>query len=154
MGKSITTALTRWRWAAYPLYTAYRDMAVSIAGGNAVQGGSVPVSGMTFGVTAGHLDFDAPSLSGFRGSVELASWVSLGGANTSGDSVLLSADGSTLTVPVTFTTESFTAEGYSVNETWTGQLVAVIPEPSPVALVGLGLAALAAWNVRRGKRLL
>jgi hypothetical protein len=137
----------------YPLYTAYRDMTVSITGGNAVQGGSAPVTGMNLGLTAGHLDFDAPSITGYRGTVGLSSWVSPSGANTSSGSVLLSADGSTLTVPVTFATESYNAGIYGgVFETWTGTLVAVIPEPSSVALVGLGLAALAARNARRGKR--
>jgi hypothetical protein len=134
------------------LYVAYRDMTLSLAGGTAVQGGSVPVAGMgmTLGFTAAHLDFDVPSYPGFRGTVPLSSWTSPSGANTSIGSVSMSADGSTLTVPVTFTTTSYGAGG--VTETWTGTLYAVIPEPSSMALFGVGLTALAAWNARRGKR--
>ncbi len=136
------------------LYTAYRDMTMSITGGNVVQGGSTPVTGTTLAFTAAHLDFDAPGVSGYRGTVGLGSWNSPSGADTSLGSISLSADGSLLTVPVTFTTTSFSAgpSPYNVVETWTGTLYAVIPEPSALALVGLGLAVFAAWNVRRGKR--
>jgi hypothetical protein len=138
-------------YGVYPLYVAYRDMTVSITGGNAVQGGTAPATGMTLGFTAAHLDFDAtPAVANYRGTVPLSSWTSPSGANTSSGNVVLSPDGSTLTVPVIFTTTSYGAGG--VTETWTGQLVAVIPEPSSVALVGLGLGAFAAWNIRRGKR--
>lgn len=132
------------------LYVAYRDLTLSITGGNAVQGGSAPVAGMTLGFTAAHLDFDVPAVSGFRGTVALGSWASPSGPNTDAGSVTLSTDGSTLTIPVSFTTVSYGAGG--VTETWTGQLVAVIPEPGSVALVGLGVGAFAAWNTRRGKR--
>lgn len=137
------------------LYAAYRDMTISISGGNAVQGGTAPVTGMTLGFTAAHLDFDAPAVANYRGTVPLGSWNSPSGLNTSGGSVSLSADGSTLTIPVTFSTTSFYAGPfpYDVTETWSGQLVALIPEPSSVALVGLGLAAFAGWKIRRGRRL-
>ena len=136
------------------LYTAYRDMTMSITGGNVVQGGSTPVTGTTLAFTAAHLDFDAPGVSGYRGTVGLNSWNSPSGANTSFGNISLSADGSLLTVPVTFTTTSFSAgpSPYNVVETWTGTLYAEIPEPSSLALVGLGLAAFAVCSIRRRER--
>ena len=69
----------------------------------------------------------------------------VGGPNTS--AALASFDGYTLTLPITFHTT-----GSNRFEDWTGQLVAVIPEPSSLALAAMGLLGLAGWQSRRSRR--
>jgi hypothetical protein len=66
------------------------------------------------------------------------------GANTS--AALASFDGYTLTLPITFHTT-----GSNRYEDWTGQLVATIPEPSSLALAGIGLLGLVGLQFRRSR---
>jgi hypothetical protein len=68
------------------------------------------------------------------------------GANTS--AALASFDGYTLTLPITFHTT-----GSNRYEDWTGQIVAVIPEPSTLVLAGLGLLGLVGLQSRRSRSL-
>ncbi len=109
---------------------AYRSLVLDLTSGTAVNG-SAP-SGVNLAFTAGHLDWGAivsPNTP-FGGT---SSMVGVNGADTSGS--LVSFDGTTLVLPVQLHTV-----GSNRFEDWTGQIVAVIPEPSflSLALAGLG----------------
>jgi hypothetical protein len=118
---------------------AYRSLVLDLSGTAA--NGSAP-SGVNLTFTGGHLDWGAiisPSTP-YGGT---SSMIGVSGLDTS--SSLVSFDGTTLSLPVQFHTL-----GSNRYEDWSGTLVAVIPEPSSIALalVGLGLFAARA----RGRR--
>ncbi len=125
------------------LNAAYRSLTLDING--AVVNGAAP-SALNLAFTAGHLDWGAivsPNTP-FGGT---STMVGVGGLNTSSLLVSLSPGtgyGSTLTLPVTFHTV-----GANRFEDWTGTLVAVVPEPSSIALTGLALGAFAVWRRKR-----
>lgn len=110
----------------------YRSLILNITTGTA-QNGLAP-SGLTMQFTTGTLDYGAATpLGNIPGTSNLAG---VNGLNTSAG--LVSWDGTTLTLPVTFHTV-----GSNRDEFWTGTLVAVaVPEPTTVAFLSvLGLGA-------------
>lgn len=122
---------------------AYRDLTLDITAGTATDG-AVP-AGMTLAfIGASKLDYGATA-----GGNPAAGGTSLldgvGGANTSAS--LVSFDGTTLTLPVTFATT-----GSNRSETWTGTIVAVVPEPSSLVLLGVGLMGLVGSRLHRSRR--
>ena len=116
-------------------------MTLDITSGTA-QHGQAP-SGMTETWTGGLLTWGAYTDGG--PIVETDSMVGYSGADTSLG--LVSFDGYTLTLPITFHTGNDV-----VNDYWSGQLVAVIPEPSTLALAGVGLLGLVGLHVWRSRR--
>ncbi len=74
-----------------------------------------------------------------------SSMAGVSGPNTA--AALVAFDGTTLTMPITFHTT-----GSNRYEDWTGQIVAVIPEPSALAIAGVGLLGVAALQHRRSRR--
>lgn len=122
---------------------AYRSLSLDITAGS-VTSGAAPV-GMTLAFTGGKLDWGATTGLGPTGGT--SSLVGVSGANTS--ALLASLDagtgyGSTLILPVTFHTT-----GSNRAEDWTGTLVAVIPEPSAMAMLTMGLVAFLGCRSRR-----
>jgi hypothetical protein len=132
-----------------PWYSAFRDLTLDISAGTGSLAGD-PAAGMTLGFTgASKSDGSGPGFAlGFSYPVGL--WAISSGVNGSAGNVTW--DGTTLKIPVVLQTQSFN-NGLLINaETWTGQIVAVvgaIPEPSTLALAGLGLVAFAASKLRR-----
>ncbi len=121
---------------------AYRSLTLDIPAGTAVNGAAA--SGMNLAFTAGHLDWGAvvaPSTP-YGGS---SSMVGVNGANTSAG--LVSFDGTTLSLPIQLHTT-----GSNRFEDWAGTLVAVIPEPSSMALAMLGLGFVAVNRRARDRR--
>jgi hypothetical protein len=110
---------------------AYRSLVLDITSGTAANG-TAP-SGVNLAFTGGNLDWGA-IISPSTPAGGTSSMVGVSGVDTS--SSLVSFDGTTLILPVQLHTL-----GSNRFEDWTGQIVAVIPEPSSVtlALVGLGL---------------
>lgn len=124
---------------------AYRNLVLDITAGT-VTSGAAP-AGMTLAFTGGKLDWGATTGLGPTGGT--SSLVGVSGANTS--ALLASLDagtgyGSTLILPVTFHTT-----GSNRAEDWTGTIVAVIPEPSAIAMLAVGLVALLGRRSRKAR---
>jgi hypothetical protein len=121
---------------------AYRSLVFDITSGTA-ENGQAP-SGMNFEFTGGHLDWGAivsPSTP-YGGT---SSMVGVAALDTAVG--LATFDGFTLTLPVQLHTL-----GSNRYEDWAGTIVAVIPEPSSVALSLVGLGLLAARARARARR--
>jgi hypothetical protein len=129
----------------------YSGMTMDLGTGTA-QNGLAP-SGMTDLWTAGTLTYGAANATLPAGPYTPiaggpSSLVGVFGSDTS--SALVSWNGNTLDLPITFHTT-----GSNRNEYWSGQLVASIsevPEPSTLALAGLGLLGLAGLRFSRSRR--
>lgn len=125
------------------LNAAYRSLTLNLNG--ALVNGAAP-SAVNISFSSGVLDWGAivaPSTP-FGGS---SSMIGVSGLNTASGLVSLSPGtsyGSTLVLPVTFHTV-----GSNRFEDWTGTIVAVVPEPSSMALAGLALGVFAIWRCKR-----
>jgi len=116
---------------------------LSMTLGGTVANGAAP-SAMTDQWTAGMLDWGAtygPPPGTLVYPAVPAGINTAAQADTSAS--LVSWDGTTLILPVTFHTT-----GSNRNEYWTGTIVATVPEPSTVALALVGLGLLAATRAR------
>lgn len=129
------------------VWGVYRNLTLDITAGTATD--LAAPSAMTMAFTGGSkLDY-AIYVNGnpYQGSSGSLVGVAFG-PNTSASLVSLSPGtgwGATLVLPVTLHTT-----GPNRNEFWTGTIVAVVPEPSSLALVGMGLLGLV--TLRRCKR--
>ncbi len=127
----------------------YKNIVMNITAGTAQNG--VAPTGMTMQIATGTLDYGILVLPStpVSGSSNLAG---VSGANTSAS--LVSFDGTTLILPVTFQTTG----GSGRVENWNGTLLAVaIPEPTTIALLGglgLGVGYYGYSRRRATKRLL
>ncbi|MCX6917323.1 MAG: PEP-CTERM sorting domain-containing protein [Verrucomicrobia bacterium] len=129
----------------------YGGMTLDLTTGTA-QNGAAPV-GMTDAWTAGTLTWGAANSAlpfgpwnPVGGGVALMGGIS--GPDTS--ATLASWDGTTLILPITFHTT-----GSNRYEDWSGQLVATlseVPEPSTLALAGMGMLVLAGLQFSRSRR--
>ncbi|MCC6820682.1 MAG: PEP-CTERM sorting domain-containing protein [Verrucomicrobia subdivision 3 bacterium] len=121
---------------------AYRSLTLDITSGTAANGAAA--SGMNLAFTSGTLTFGAivsPNIP-YGGSSDL---IGVNGANTSAG--LVSWDGTTLTLPIQLHTI-----GSNRYEDWSGTIVAtVVPEPSALALLGVGLMGLVGVQFRRSR---
>jgi len=127
---------------------AYRNLTFDITAGTAAYGVAPSASGITFQFTAGNLDWGATTGLGPTGGT--SSLIGVNGLDTSSRSVILSPSalpGDVLILPVSVHTI-----GSNRNEYWEGTLVAVIPEPSSAALVGLGFLGFSVLQFRRTRR--
>ena len=126
----------------------YTGMTLDLTTGTAQNG--VAPTGVTEQWSAGTLIWGAANA-----LVPTGPWTPIGGGaeNLAGKSgpdtsaALVTFDGTTLTLPITFRTT-----GSNRYEDWTGQLVMTIPEPSTLTLAVLGLLGLAGLQRRAGRR--
>jgi len=124
---------------------ALRNFAVSITGSSPLTGNDFDLTALTLTVTSGSLDYQV-NLLGLVGHEEIAGQT----ANpTEGTGLLV---GGTLTIPINVSIEFEVTEGDPpgmavVN--LVGQIVATIPEPGTVAMLGMGAIGLVAFGRRR-----
>jgi len=124
---------------------ALRDFAVSLSGSAPLAGNDFDLTALTLTVTSGALDYRVNLLNLF-GHEEIAGQT----ANpTEGTGLLV---GGTLTIPINVSIEFEVVEGDPpamavVN--LVGQIVATIPEPGTVAMLGMGAIGLVAFGRRR-----
>lgn len=127
----------------------YSGMTLDLTSGTAQNG--VAPAGMTDKWTAGTLTYGAGVGASPAGPFTLAgggpsSMANISGANTSAS--LVSFNGTTLIIPIAFHTT-----GSNRFEDWSGQLVfTAVPEPSTLALAGLGFLGLAGLKFSRSRR--
>lgn len=101
----------------------YKDIVLDLSAGTAQNGAATTA---TFKFTSNLLDYGADPV-GLVGTSNLAT---KSGSNTSLSNVTW--DGTTLTIPV-----EFKVSGDNRNQTWTGTIVAAVPEPSSFGLMSL-----------------
>ncbi len=125
---------------------AYKDIVLDLTSGT-VQNGLAP-SGQNVNPTAGTLDYGIV-LNANPFQANSSSIVGKGGLNVA--TGIATFDGTVLTLPVQFSSPTYANR----NETYTGVIVADIvpaPEPSTLALAGLGAAGFAGWSFRRSRK--
>jgi hypothetical protein len=103
----------------------YKDIVLDLSAGTATNGVATTA---TFEFITNSLDYGVSPSSGFSGSSSLA-----GDSTNNASASNVSWDGTTLTIPVTFT-----VIGGNRTQTWSGNIVAVaVPEPSSFAMISL-----------------
>ena len=125
---------------------SYKDIVLDLTSGT-VQNGLAP-TGQNINPTAGTLDYGIV-LNATPFQASSSSIVGKGGLNVA--TGIATFDGTVLTLPVQFSSPTYANR----NETYTGVIVADIvpaPEPSTLALAGLGAAGFAGWSFRRSRK--
>lgn len=126
---------------------AIRNFVFSISGGPIVlAGGAFDLTALTFEVTSGTMDYNVPGF-GLVGSTDLTGAI----ASPSGGEGNLFGD--TLAIPVHVTITFEVAPKAIANVLLDGQIVARVPEPGPLVMLGLGLVGLIAVGRRRLRKI-
>ncbi len=125
-----------------PIYIAYRGLALDIPAGRASVTGEV-ASSMRLAFTAGHRDWSQATVLNVGDATPTSGWPLAAGQNLTPDKITVSADGSTVTIPVVLVTRSYDLAGIVYfDEIWTGKIVAVSETPNSTPLTPtLSLAA-------------
>lgn len=123
----------------------YKGLVLDITSGTA-QDGQAP-AGQNISPTQGVLDYGI-LLNGSPYQANTSPIIGKGGLNTSAGTATF--DGTTLTLPVTFSSGLYSNRREDYTGTIVGTVVPV-PEPSTLALAGLGAASLVGWGFRRSR---
>lgn len=124
---------------------ALRDFVISVSGTTPLTAGTFDLTALTLTITSGSIDYNVPAFS-LTGSESL---VGITANPTAGVGTLVAG---VLTIPVDVSLVFEVSTGVNATVNLDGAIVAVVPEPGTIAMLGMGVVGLVAVGRRRFRK--